>query len=29
LLDEVAALRDRADQSIREAKTAFQLRLPS
>jgi formiminotetrahydrofolate cyclodeaminase len=29
LLDEVAALRGRADQSIREAQTAFQLRLPS
>ena len=29
LLDEVAALRGRADQSIRESQTAFQLRLPS
>ena len=29
MLDEVAALRGRADQSIREAQTAFQLRLPS
>jgi formiminotetrahydrofolate cyclodeaminase len=29
LLDEVAALRGRAEQSIREARTAFQLRLPS
>jgi methenyltetrahydrofolate cyclohydrolase len=29
LLDEVAALRGRADRSIREAQTAFQLRLPS
>ena len=29
LLDEVAALRGRADQSMRESQTAFQLRLPS
>jgi formiminotetrahydrofolate cyclodeaminase len=29
LLDEVAALRGRADQSIRESQTAFQLRLSS
>ena len=29
LLDEVATLRGRADQSIREAQTAFQLRLSS
>ena len=29
LIDEVAALRGRADQSIRESQTAFQLRLPS
>ena len=29
LIDEVAALRGRADQSMRESQTAFQLRLPS
>jgi formiminotetrahydrofolate cyclodeaminase len=29
LLDEVAALRGRADQSVRESQTAFQLRLSS
>ncbi|MGZ5213481.1 MAG: cyclodeaminase/cyclohydrolase family protein [Actinomycetota bacterium] len=29
LLDEVAALRDRADRSVRESQTAFQLRLSS
>lgn len=29
LLDEVAALRARADQSVRESQTAFQLRLSS
>lgn len=29
LLEEVAGLRGRADRSIREAQTAFQLRLPS
>jgi methenyltetrahydrofolate cyclohydrolase len=29
LLDEVATLRARADQSVRESQTAFQLRLPS
>ena len=29
LLDEVAALRGHADQSMRESQTAFQLRLPS
>jgi formiminotetrahydrofolate cyclodeaminase len=29
LLDEVATLRGRADQSVREAQTAFQLRLSS
>jgi formiminotetrahydrofolate cyclodeaminase len=29
LLDEVAELRGRADQSMRESQTAFQLRLPS
>jgi formiminotetrahydrofolate cyclodeaminase len=28
LLDEVAALRGHADQSVRESQTAFQLRLP-
>jgi formiminotetrahydrofolate cyclodeaminase len=29
LLDEVAVLRGRADRSLRESQTAFQLRLPS